>query len=362
MNNRNILLPVGIIILSCLVLLMATEPNEESPHLVVASWGGSFQDAQRQVLFKPFTLETGIEILEITGPSMARIKAMVDSGRSDWDVALMTPADVLTLADAGYLAEIAYDDNYFNNTLENIDERAISVHGIADFFSSKVISYNTGFYTEDHHPGTWEEFWDADQYPGLRIIDAGDWSVPPIEYALLADGVSPDNLYPLDLERAYRSIEKIQPHVLKFSTSPVMPAQGLVDGEVALAAVTLGRIAQLKQQGAPVDFEWNQGLMEVNYWVIVGNTKNYDAAMEFIKFTTHPDIQAAMAKLQPLGPTNKQAFDYLSNERAKELPTYPDNLEKQIFVSAEFWAKKDTSGKTNTEKNAELWRRFSLTR
>lgn len=287
---------------------------------------------------------------------------MIDSGRSDWDVALMTPADVLSLAGAGYLAEIAYDDNYFKQTLDNIDERAILAHGIADFFSSKVISYNTTVYAETNHPRNWKEFWDADQYPGLRVIDAGDWSVPPIEYALLADGVNPDNLYPLDFERAYRSIEKIEPHVLKFSNSPVMPAQALVDGEAALAAVTLGRIAQLKQQGAPVGFEWNQGLMEVNYWVIMANTEKYDLAMEFIKFTTRPDIQAAMAKRQPLGPSNQQAFVYLSDERAKILPTYPANLEKQIFINAEFWAEKDKTGKTNTEINAELWRRFSLAR
>ena len=362
MNNRHILLPAGLIILVCLALLVVTEPGEESPRLVVVSWGGSFQDAQRRTLFKPFTLETGIEILDVTGPSMARIKAMVDSGRADWDVVLLTPADLLTLADAGYLAEIAYGDDYFQRTLENIDERGISAYGIADFFSSKVISYNTNVYTEDEHPRTWAEFWDADQFPGLRIIDAGDWSVPPIEYALLADGVSPDNLYPLDFERAYRSIGKIEPHVLKFSTSPAMPAQALVDGEVALAAVTLGRISQLKQQGAPVGFEWNQGLMEVNYWAIVGNTKKYDAAMDFIRFTTRPDIQAAMARLQPLGPTNNKAFDYLSDERARQLPTYPENLEKQIFVRAEFWAEKDSAGKSNAEKNADLWRRFSLNR
>jgi putative spermidine/putrescine transport system substrate-binding protein len=235
-------------------------------------------------------------------------------------------------------------------------------HGLGDFFSSKVIAYSTRYFSAERHPRSWQEFWDVETFPGLRVIDAGDWSVPPIEYALLADGVDPEALYPLDFERAYESIARIEPHVLKFSTSPVMPAQALVDGEAALAAVTLGRIAQLKQQNAPVDFEWNQGLMEVNYWVIVANSENYDHAMAFLKFAMRPEVQAAMAQLQPLGPSNRRAFQYLNEDRGRQLPTHPENLERQIFINADFWAERDSSGVSNAERNAEYWRRFAMTR
>jgi putative spermidine/putrescine transport system substrate-binding protein len=362
MSTRNIVLVTGALIALLLYVFMVRRmPEEPALRLVVASWGGSFQDAQRQALFEPFEGATGIEIIEVTGPSMARIKAMVDSGRADWDVALMTPADVLSLGAAGYLIALDYDDPVLKEALEQIDSRAVLAHGIGDFFSSKVISFNTNYFPKGNHPRNWAEFWDVKRFPGPRVIDAGDWSVPPVEYALLADGVAPEDLYPLDFDRAYRSIAKIAPHVLKFSTSPVMPAQALVDGEAALAAATVGRIAQLKQQGAPVDFEWNQGLMEVNYWVIVRNTKSYDSAMEFLRFTIRPDIQAAMARLQPLGPSNAKAFEFLSPERARQLPTYPENLDKQIYVDATFWAATNEAGKSNTDRNAELWSRFALT-
>ena len=362
MSNKYFLIIIGLFTVVLILLFVPFQADVPGNRLVVASWGGSFQSAQRSALFEPFTAATGIEIVETTGPSLAKVKAIVDSGRSDWDVALMTPADVLRLREDGYLAEIDYSDEYFRNVLPNIEDRAVLKHGIGDFFSSKVMGYNTDYYSPEHHPQSWQEFWDVDQFPGLRVIDAGDWIVPPIEYALLADGVDPENLYPLDFERAYRSIAQIEPHVLKFSTSPVMPAQALVDGEAVLAAITLGRIAQLKQQNAPVDFEWNQGLMEVNYWVIVGNSANYRAAMEFIKFTTRAEVQAAMSELQPLGPSNREAFKFLSEARAQQLPTYPENLERQIFIDASFWAEKDLFGKTNAERNAERWRRFALTR
>lgn len=353
---------LGGMLLAAVAVLLLQPFGEENTDgsLVVASWGGSFQDAQRQALFQPFTEETGIRIIETTGPSLAKLKAMVDSGRAEWDVALMTPADVLRLREEGYLAQIDYGDPELKAVLADIDERAVLEHGIGDFFSSKVIAYNTEYFSEDHHPRNWAEFWDVKRFPGPRVIDAGDWSAPPIEYALLADGVKPEKLYPLDFERAYRSIKRLAPHVLKFSTSPVMPAQALVDGEAALAAVTLGRVAQLKQQGAPVDFEWNHGLMEVNYWVIVANTDNHAEAMRFIKFTTRPEVQAAMAELQPLGPSNRNAFNHLPEERARLLPTYPQNRERQIVINAAFWAEADASGATNAERNAALWQKFKL--
>lgn len=343
----------------CLTLGAGPSTAQDKGQVVVASWGGSFQDAQRETMFKPFEEATGIKIIEATGPSMAKIKAMVESGNTEWDVSGMVPGDTLVLAENGYLEKIDYD-NYFKGMLDNIDPRVVHPYGIGNFFYSKVIAYNTNAYSKDNHPRSWAEVWDVEKYPGPRMIDAGDWVVPPLEYALLADGVSADQLYPLDMERAYQSITKIKPHVSKFSTSSAMPPQALVDGEVSIAAATLGRIVRLKEDGAPVDFEWNQGLIQFDYWVIPKNAKNYENAMRFIEFATRPEIQAALVEIQPLGPVNMRAFEHLSDERARVLPSYPDNLKKQILLNAEFWSAKDASGKSNLEKNTELWNKFIL--
>ncbi|MEJ8567209.1 ABC transporter substrate-binding protein [Elongatibacter sediminis] len=360
MRNGRIWIAAGLLFAAGVWLFAPSRQHEDTNYLVVVSWGGSFQEAQREVLFRPFTAATGIQIIEETGPTAARVQAMAQSGRAEWDVALMTPADVLRLGRAGYLAKVDQSHPELAPLLPDLDPRAILDHGVGDFFSSKVMAYGTDDYSAEHHPRTWAEFWDVERFPGLRVIDAGDWTMPPIEYALLADGVEPDDLYPLDFERAYASIGRLAPHVLKFSDSPVMAAQALVDGEASLAAVTLGRIAQLKAQGAPVGFEWNQGLMEVNYWVIMENTDHIEAATRFIAFAARPEIQAAMSRLQPLGPSNRRAFEFLAPERARQLPTYPENLERQIFVDAGYWAREDASGKSNAERNAELWREFVL--
>ena len=338
---------------------MAGALAQDKGTVVVASWGGTFQDAQRETMFKPFEKETGIKVIEATGPSMAKIKSMVDSGNVEWDVSGMTPGDFLVLYRDGYTQKFDYD-RYFKSMKADIVPETIHPHGIGNFFYSKVIAYNTKAFKPGEHPKSWADVWDAQKYPGPRMIDAGDWVVPPLEYALMADGVDADKLYPLDMERAYKSMTKIKPNVVKFSNKSAMPPQALVDGEAVIAAATLGRVLALKESGAPVDFEYNQGLIQFDYWMIPKGAKNYENAMKFIEFATRPEVQAALVKTQALGPVNLKAFDHLDPARAKVLPSYPENLKKQVFLNADWWSKSDASGKSNLQKNQEMWNRWSL--
>src|SRR5205823_4902485 len=100
--------------------------------------------------------------------------------------------------------------------------------------------------------------------------------------ALLADGVSPQRLYPLDLDRSYRSLSKIKPHVVKWATTAAMPPQALLDGEAVMASASDSRIAQLREQGAPVDFDWNQGVFTADFWAIPKGAKNLANALKFM--------------------------------------------------------------------------------
>jgi len=339
---------------------LGTAVAQDKGHVVVASWGGSFQEDQRKAIFEPFEKETGIEVIEATGPSLAKVKAMVESGNTEWDVSGMVPGDLLILAREGLVEKLDYE-NYFKGMMDNIVKEVVHPYGIGNFFYTKVIAFNTEAFPEGGpQPDSWQDVWNAEKFPGPRAIDAGDWVVPPIEYALLGDGVSVENLYPLDFEHAYKSLEKIKPNVAKFTTASAMAPQMLVDGEAVVGAATLGRVVRRKNEGAPIDFSWNQGLIQFDYWIIPKNAPNYENAMKFIEYATRPEIQADMVKLQLLGPVNLKAFDHLSQERAQALPSYPENLKKQVFLSADFWASTDENGKSMVEKNQEMWNRWSI--
>jgi putative spermidine/putrescine transport system substrate-binding protein len=67
----------------------------------VQSWGGAFQDAQREAYFKPFEEMSGIKVVESEGPDVSKIKAMVDTGNVEQDVVELDRADVILLEKQG---------------------------------------------------------------------------------------------------------------------------------------------------------------------------------------------------------------------------------------------------------------------
>jgi putative spermidine/putrescine transport system substrate-binding protein len=44
-----------------------------------------------------------------------------------------------------------------------------------------------------------------------------------------------------------------------------------------------------------------------------------------------------MQKYIAYGPTNLGAFKFITDERAKQLPSYPENLKKQFAHDADYW-------------------------
>ena len=78
---------------------------------------------------------------------------------------------------------------------------------MADITYGVVLGYNTDA-TAGQVPEGWADFFDTAKFPGKRGF--WDYSAGGIfEFALLADGVAPADLYPLDLERATAKLDTI---------------------------------------------------------------------------------------------------------------------------------------------------------
>jgi putative spermidine/putrescine transport system substrate-binding protein len=183
-------------------------------------------------------------------------------------------------------------------------------------------------------PRSWADFWNVDRFPGRRGMFRG--TLQTLEIALLADGVAPDKLYPLDLDRAFKSLDKIKPHIHVWWTSAAQSVQLVLDGEVDLISGWANRMYAAVAQGAQFRRVWNQAIMGFEGWAVPKGTKNRDTAMEFLAFAARPERQAAFAKLQPVGPTNRGAYKFISDDLARELPTSPANLAGLAYEDAEW--------------------------
>jgi putative spermidine/putrescine transport system substrate-binding protein len=348
-NRREMLkrsLAVGAISIAAPLIISRRALADRSKQLVVVHWGGAGGDANRKAYFEPFSKETGIEIIEETGPGMEKVKAQVDAGKVNWDV----------LVDIGRFRMF---QGMQQNLLERIDYNAVTnvkdmiqdgaaEYGVASNVGSEIISYNTKTVGGGNRPRSWAEFWDVKGKPGHRAMQMKAYG--NLEIALVADGVPRDKIYPIDIERAFAKLDQIKPNIDVWPTTYDQPIRLLTDGEVDIATAWNARVSAAVAAGAPLGLEWNEGFVYYDMWSVPKGAPNAPAAMRFINFCLDPQRQATFSTLYPYGPSNKQAIPLLSPETRAKQPTAPENLEKQIVFHDEWWASRLT----------ELTDRFAL--
>ena len=319
---------------------------------MVTSWGGSYQDAQRKAYFEPFEKETGIKIVEATGPDAAKIKAMVASGNVEWDVVDVNLAIALALQAQDLVTPLDY--GAFDPATRDAIPADLRLPGaVGNETWSVVMAYRTDRYQAG--PSTWHDFWDTQKFPGKRAFFDSTFAAPILELALLADGVAPKDMYPVDMARGFRSLTRLRPSVVKWTGSSSVMQQMLTDGEADMVVIANGRMQDLQKASVPAGFSFGQQMILSNYWLVPKSSKHTAAAMKFIAFASRADVQANFAKLAPWGPTNRDAFRYLSAERQAELPTAPQNLATALLANGQWWAEKGPNGRTNLDMYVRAW-------
>ncbi len=326
--------------------LMAPFVARAAPEsIVVASSGGKLEEAFTTAYYKPFTEKTGIKIVTATN-TYAKLKAMVDANAVEWDVMQTDSAPAANNARLGLLEALDYGVIDKSSIIPGLARE----HYLPIDTAAAVISWNTKNVRKEAIPQTWAEMWDLKRFPGQR----GLWKQPSqvMEIALMADGVDKDRLYPLDIERALKSLDRIRPQIFWW-TSGGQAAQILIDGDIAAEMCWNGRLYEPKLGGAPVDFHFNQELLVADSFVVPRGVKNKNTSMEFIAFCMQPERQAAFSMAIPYGPTNQKALALIDPKRQAVLPSAPENLARGVFQNFDWWAE-------NGQKTAERFNSWML--
>lgn len=297
--------------------------------LTVATAGvGEYLDALTIAFFDAFAEDTGAVVRHdpFGRDGTAGLQAQIESGEILWDVMLVPMNEVLTLSEQGTLAAIDYNvvDNaalYPELTLQ---------HGVGAQMYSTTMVYSVSL---DEGPESWADFWDLGQFDGTRALRRSP--VGTLEFALLADGVAVDDLYPLDTARAFASLERIRAGTLFYEDSK-QPVELVRTGQVGLASAWTVRTI-LPDVASLVQPAWNQGMISADAWVIPRQSQNIDVAMSFINFATRAVPAANFSRLQPFGPVNKDALGLLRPDVARNTPNYPENFEAQFFENWSYW-------------------------
>ncbi|NOJ45352.1 ABC transporter substrate-binding protein [Bradyrhizobium archetypum] len=303
--------------------------------ITFVSQGGAYQQAQTVAILDPSAKKLGITINQDSIPdAWPAIKTQVGSGKPIWDVVDTPTGYCLRGGEQGLIEKL--DFSKIPNAAAMPEAYRTPYSASYEFYSS-VLAYSQKTFPQNA-PNSWADFWDVKKFPGRRALR--NHPIATLEAALMADGVAPDKLYPLDVDRAFRKLEEIKPHITVWWTSGAQSAQLLNDGEVDMVMAWNGRVSAVAKEGAKVNFTYNQGILQSTSLCILKGAPNLDTAVKFLNEAIDPVHQANLPLHIDYGPGNPKAFEtgVIKPERAAQLPSEPTNAAKQALMSYAWWS------------------------
>lgn len=298
----------------------------QSGELVFVNWGGDANTAYDEAYGKPFAAETGVTVKQDgSGPTEGAIQAQFESGKPAWDIVDADPFSAQALGKKGMMEPIDYAVVDKGKMRDGFGwEFAAS-----SYFYSYIIAYDKKAFG-DTAPQSMADFFDVEKFPGKRGMYK--WGTGMWEAALLADGVAPDQLYPLDLARAHAKIAAFKEHVVSFWGGGSESQSLLLNGEATMVLVWSTRAKLIEQDsGGDVTFTYNQGLLAPGAMAVIkGNPGGAENAMKFIASAQDPARQLVMFQMLGQGPANPAADALLPAEEARFNPVDPANFAAQI--------------------------------
>ncbi|MGJ7565437.1 ABC transporter substrate-binding protein [Variovorax sp. GB1R11] len=325
--------------------------------LTVVAGGGLQGESAIKAFIEPFEKETGIKVTVVRDQAMtAQVKLKAQSGKIDFDVAGFSPAGAVMLSRADLLEPMDYT-RMDKALFDKLPAEVKKPWGVQFIYYSWVLGLDASKFPDGKPaPANWADFWNAEKFPGTRVLQNGELgNQGPFEEALLADGVSVDKLYPLDVERAFASLDKIKPRIRKYWKVGSEQMQLFSSGGAAMGMGFDGRFTALAQSGRPMRIVWNQAKMTGLYWIIPKGAKNVDSARKFIEFTMNAQRQAAFVTLTGYSPANPDAFTFIQKDIAVNMVTYPENRKHAYMLNDAWYAEVGADGKTNGERLALRW-------
>lgn len=305
--------------------------------LTIVSWGGSYQDAQREVFFKPFTATTGTPLIEDSwdgGIGALRAKA---EGSPTWDIVQVESDELVLGCDEGIIepldwAALGGEGSFI--------EPAVHECGVGAIVWATVLAYD-GAKLGDNGPKTWADFFDTGKFPGKRALRKGPRQA--LEFALMGDGVPQGEIYgtlatDAGVDRAFAKLDSIKKDLV-FWEAGAQPPQLLGSGEVVMTSAYNGRVtAANKTDNKDFRIAWDAGFVyQIDSWVILGNSDKKAEALELVTYLTRPEQQKLLPPFIPYGPTHKEASALVDPAVLPDIPTAPENIEAGLFFSRDFW-------------------------
>ncbi|MGE5202990.1 MAG: ABC transporter substrate-binding protein [Acidobacteriota bacterium] len=309
--------------------LLTSRRSQAADSLVYVSYGGATEDAEVVSFLKPFEADTGTKVVAASGPDIAKLKAQVMTGNVEWDVIDFIGSQAIAADRAGVLEKIDY------SVVDDTDMFVPKEEASFPFYVyGGGIAYDPARHPDGKHPTDWVQFWDAKAFPGRR----GLRSRPDenLELALMADGVPAKQLYPLDVDRAFRSLDRIKPYVAKWIPETPQTISLLQSNEIDFVFTYSGRVQAARKQGVSIDYVYDANIVTPAYTCVAKGTRNKAAAMKLASYFAKPERQAQFCNILGYSPIKRSAMKLLTPETLAQQPKLDDP--KTAITDIKWWA------------------------
>lgn len=299
----------------------------QQPTLYVGSYGGSTEKVFKEKIIPAFEARHKVKVVYVAGNSTDTLaKLQAQKARQELDVVLLDDGPMYQALQLGFCDAVkdapVYKDLYPLAKLG--DNKATGIGVVAT-----GLVYNTEAFRKAGlpKPDSWELL--ADRKFRQKV------AIPPISntyglqtlimFAKLRKGGDQN------IEPGFAALTReVGPNVLAWEPSPGKMAQMLQTGEAALAVWGNGRVQNVIDQGAPVEFVYpKEGAVALlSAGCVVEGAPQAKLAQQFLQYAVSPEAQADIAEGQGWGPVNKATK--VSPEVAKRVVYGPEKVNALI--------------------------------
>ena len=286
----------------------------QARNIVVTCWGGDYEKAIKSCFAEPFTKETGIGVSLVNNADLTKMKVQVDSKNVQWDVFDSVGPQITAGARQGMWEDI---------DAKIVDRSDLVAPGGKDYVGTYLfgggVAYDPKRVAEGKRPQNLKDFWDVQRFPGRRGLRTRISET--LEMALVADGVAPDKLYPLDIERGFKALDRIKPAVKKWIETTPETITLITSNELDYTYTYMSRVFPAQKAGSSVAMATGQTINSLEYLAVPKYGKNTEAAMQYVAFCLRPDRQAAFANTVFFAPNARKACLWSPPSRGSTCPT-----------------------------------------
>ncbi len=330
----------------------ATKERPLEGTLVLNTSGGTFWDAFAKAHIANFERDCGVKVQTIvTTHNFPQLRAYVQSKNVPYDVSYTgSPWEFDQGIKEGLFHALPAD--FWKPSQDTLLPGSFNEYGIWLSTYSEVLVWSKK--TLKAQPQSWADLWDTGKFPGPRTFYDHPYM---IVIALLADGVSPDAIYPIDdakLKRAFAKLDKIRPQVRNFWATGDEPIQGINRGDFTIGVAQSGRVISGLAAGFPIGISWKQNVLS-NAWLFIPKGAAHSVAAEaFLNYVNNPEHQAIFATATGYGAGAKDTAKYVAEKDRGNLTTAPQNLEQAVPIDNGWWQE-------NGARMQTLWREWVTT-